>query len=94
MDAPARPRDSRHRSTSARAVKEANRAASPRDTGESRRFTPALAGIVASLALVLGLALVVRIRERYGTIDEDDIVDADNAEDAREGDAPSAEGDA
>ena len=43
-----------------------------------------LTAIVVGVAtLALGLALAARIRERYGSIDEDDIVAADNAEDAR-----------
>ena len=33
--------------------------------------------------LALGLAIVVRIREAYGTIEEDEIIAADQAEDAR-----------
>jgi multicomponent Na+:H+ antiporter subunit C len=41
-----------------------------------------LTAIVVGVAtLALGLALVVRIRESYGTIDEDDILEIDAAED-------------
>jgi len=39
-----------------------------------------LTAIVVGIAtLALGLALVVRIREAYGTIEEDEILDADDA---------------
>jgi len=39
-----------------------------------------LTAIVVGIAtLALGLALVVRIREAYGTIEEDEILDADGA---------------
>jgi multicomponent Na+:H+ antiporter subunit C len=42
-----------------------------------------LTAIVAAIAtLALGLALVVRIREAYGTIEEDEILDADRAAEA------------
>lgn len=52
-----------------------------------------LTAIVVGVAtLALGLALVVRIRERYGTIDEDDIVNADNFEEQR-AERDHAEGD-
>jgi multicomponent Na+:H+ antiporter subunit C len=41
-----------------------------------------LTAIVVGVAtLALGLALVVRIREAYGTIEEDDILEAEAAED-------------
>lgn len=41
-----------------------------------------LTAIVVGVAtLALGLALVVRIREAYGTIEEDDIIEAEAAED-------------
>ena len=41
-----------------------------------------LTAIVVGIAtLALGLALVVRIREAYGTIEEDEILDADRAAD-------------
>jgi multicomponent Na+:H+ antiporter subunit C len=43
-----------------------------------------LTAIVVGVAtLALGLALVVRISERYGTIEEDEILAQDRAEDAR-----------
>jgi multicomponent Na+:H+ antiporter subunit C len=42
-----------------------------------------LTAIVVGIAtLALGLALVVRIREAYGTIEEDEILEADGAADA------------
>jgi multicomponent Na+:H+ antiporter subunit C len=45
-----------------------------------------LTAIVVGVAtLALGLALVVRIRETYGTIDEDDILEADASEDRSAG---------
>jgi multicomponent Na+:H+ antiporter subunit C len=45
-----------------------------------------LTAIVVGVAtLALGLALVVRIREAYGTIDEDDILEAEAAEDRGDG---------
>ena len=44
-----------------------------------------LTAIVVGVAtLALGLAIVVRIREAYNTIEEDEILAADEAEDARE----------
>jgi len=44
-----------------------------------------LTAIVVGVAtLALGLAIVVRIREAYQTIEEDEILAADEAEDARE----------
>ena len=44
-----------------------------------------LTAIVVGVAtLALGLAIVVRIREAYDTIEEDEILAADQAEDARE----------
>lgn len=43
-----------------------------------------LTAIVVGVAtLALGLAIVVRIRERYGSIEEDEILAQDRAEDAR-----------
>ena len=39
-------------------------------------------------ALALGLALAVRIREAYGTIEEDEITAADNAVQDAEGAKP------
>lgn len=43
-----------------------------------------LTAIVVGVAtLALGLALVVRIREAYGTIDEEDLLAADDREDGR-----------
>jgi len=45
-----------------------------------------LTAIVVGVAtLALGLALVVRIREAYGTIEEDDILEAEAAEDRGDG---------
>ena len=45
-----------------------------------------LTAIVVGVAtLALGLALVVRIREAYGTVEEDDILEAEAAEDRGEG---------
>lgn len=45
-----------------------------------------LTAIVVGVAtFALGLALVVRIREAYGTIEEDDILEAEAAEDRGEG---------
>ena len=42
-----------------------------------------LTAIVVGVAtLALGLALVVRIKEEYGTIEEDDIIQSDDIEDA------------
>jgi multicomponent Na+:H+ antiporter subunit C len=47
-----------------------------------------LTAIVVGVAtLALGLALVVRIREEYGTIEEDDVLAADEAQDAVEAQA-------
>jgi multicomponent Na+:H+ antiporter subunit C len=44
-----------------------------------------LTAIVVGVAtLALGLAIVVRIREAYDTIEEDEILAADEAEDARQ----------
>lgn len=43
-----------------------------------------LTAIVVGVAtLALGLALVVRIREAYGTIDEEDLLEADDREEGR-----------
>jgi multicomponent Na+:H+ antiporter subunit C len=43
-----------------------------------------LTAIVVGVAtLALGLAIVVRIREAYGSIEEDEILDQDGAEDKR-----------
>lgn len=45
-----------------------------------------LTAIVVGVAtLALGLALAVRIREAYGSIEEDEITDLDNRADDREG---------
>lgn len=45
-----------------------------------------LTAIVVGVAtMALGLALAVRIREAYGSIDEDDITDLDNQADESEG---------
>lgn len=45
-----------------------------------------LTAIVVGVAtMALGLALAVRIREAYGSIEEDDITDLDNQADEREG---------
>jgi len=44
-----------------------------------------LTAIVVGIAtLALGLALVVRIREAYGSIEEDEILDLDTARDAQD----------
>ncbi|HEB88969.1 MAG TPA: Na+/H+ antiporter subunit C [Deltaproteobacteria bacterium] len=40
--------------------------------------------VVGVASTALGLALVVRIRESYGTVEEDEIVALDRAEDERE----------
>jgi len=46
--------------------------------------------VVGVASTALGLALVVRIKEAYGTVEEDEIVALDRGEDEREiaGDAP------
>jgi multicomponent Na+:H+ antiporter subunit C len=52
-----------------------------------------LTAIVVGLAtLALGLALVVRIQESYGTIEEDEVLARDAAADRLDGDARAAPG--
>ena len=54
-----------------------------RDSREDRRFAwralTATAIVVGVATTALGLALVVRINESYGTIEEDDIREKDEA---------------
>lgn len=54
-----------------------------------------LTAIVVGVAtMALGLALVVRIKEAYGTVEEDEIIDMDAAEDKAEAERRAAEADA